>query len=476
MASPRILVIGGGPAGLAAAISATRAGASVIVADRMDRVGKKLLASGNGRCNLSNAFIGAANYHGAGAVPALSILGKYEDGFIRDFFRSVGVLTVYDGESRLYPGTYSSATVLNALRCEAARLGVVEAASCKAVSISRAGGVFETRFRSVGVRARTLLDALSGAAGPRFSKNAALIDGRPADDPAENASAGGVREQLAFISDRVIVAAGGMSAPSLGSDGSGYGLLTALGHRLIAPAPALAQLCLSAGSVRGLKGVRAQAGIALYRASDIRLPDAAPLYRETGELLFTDYGISGIPALNLSCRLAPYINGKAKPDKAVRPFLCPGFIISIDLFPEYSAEEIAGFLADRLEQWPLLPEAELLCGILHKQIAARVTETVINKDQKNGPAPGYASRLASALKDWRHGLDGVMGFDNSQVTYGGLSFGDFYEATLESRIEKGLYAAGEILDVAGECGGYNLHWAFVSGYHAGKCAASGGSI
>ena len=142
----RVLVIGGGAAGLVAAISAARSGAAVTIAERMPRVGKKLLATGNGRCNLSNNSLNINNYHGAGAKPAFSIVSKYGGSFIIDFFKSIGVLTAVEDQSRLYPRTFSSATVLNALRAEAARLGVAEMLSHEAASIGIKGGAFETKF------------------------------------------------------------------------------------------------------------------------------------------------------------------------------------------------------------------------------------------------------------------------------------------------------------------------------------------
>ena len=426
----RILIIGGGPAGLAAAIAAARSGASVVVADRMDRLGKKLLATGNGRCNLSNASLDAQKYHGAGAKTAYEIIGRAGGAFIGDFFNSVGVLTALEDGTRIYPRTFSAGTALNALRAEIARLGAAELTGREAISVKVRGGVFETAFR------------------------------------------GGT----SHTSDRVIVAAGGKAAPSLGSNGSGYGLFTKFGHSLSAMAPALTQLRLEGRDIRGLKGLRVKAALSLLRDAG---GERQIIFREAGELLFTGYGLSGIPALNASCRIAPLVagpDGPAESDKQRYSLNSPDYFVSIDLFPEYSINDLYEFLSGQVQRNPQAPIGELLRGVLHKQIALLVAERIAlsanSPDARNYKlSERVISRAGRVLKDWRLNLTGVMGFDGAQVTYGGLPIDEFSPDSLESKIVKGLYAAGEILDVAGECGGYNLHWAWVSGYLAGIRAA-----
>ena len=420
--TPRILIVGGGPAGLTAAIAAARAGASVAVADRMDRVGKKLLASGGGRCNLSNISINESNYHGAGVKSAFSIIEKSGGHFATDFFKSIGVLTVLEDQTRYYPATFSSNTVLNALRTEAARLGVAEMCAHEAVSINVKNGVFTTEFR---------------------------------DRPA-------------YGSDRVVVAAGGKASPALGSNGSGYCLLTALGHSLVASAPALTQLRLAATDIRGLQGVRIRAGLKLLRncQKDSRA-EGGVRFHETGELLFTNYGITGIPALNLSCAIAEDISAAAAIEGTS--------VISLDLFPDFTGGELCGFFEYQINNRPRISLETILCGVLNKRIASLVIKRAFGGGWAPGGAPAASNpdiaNLARLLKDWRHTVTGLEGFKGAQATYGGIPLGEFCADTLESVIIPGLYAAGEILDVVGECGGYNLHWAWVSGYLAGRSAA-----
>ena len=412
----RVLIIGGGPAGLTAAIAASRAGADVAIADRMSRVGKKLLASGNGRCNLSNASVTRRNYHGSGAEAAYSIINKFDKHFVNDFFKSVGVLTAIEDQSRVYPATFSSQTVLNALRAEAGRLGVVEMCAHEAFNIKFMGKKLLTSFR---------------------------------DKPG-------------YLSDAVVIATGGKASPFLGSDGSGYGLLTAFGHGIVAPSPALAPLRLAEREIRGLKGVRVRAGLTLIVNGD------GGVYREAGELIFSEYGVSGIPALNASCHMARYAHEARR----------PGFTLSLDLFPDLSFDGLKMFLEQRLNHIPQIPFIEILNCVSNKRVAALVLERAGINDNR---APGagceaYAVRLAEILKDWRIEVTGVKGFESAQATYGGLSFADFSADTLESKLVTGIYAAGEVLDATGDCGGYNLHWAWISGYLAGMRAARAPSV
>jgi predicted flavoprotein YhiN len=501
-----VLVIGGGPAGMAAAIAAARSGARVALAERMDRVGRKLLATGSGRCNLSNMSIEPARYHGSDVGAALGVLEAHGREFAGDFFGGLGVLTAADREGRVYPKTHMASTVLDALRAEMAFLGVRELVNCAVSSLAARGGRFRAGF----------------AHGGRI-------------DAA-----------------RVIAAAGGKASAAFGSDGSGYALLEGFGHRLAPPAPALVQLRLGPGGAKGLKGLRACARASLVfdgngagdgkgagaavgaaagpdgrakgsasardaasgagaakgakDAEPAKGPDAAApctVYGETGEVLFTDYGISGIPILNLSGYLAPYISRAAAGGAAAMPTgggagrsgagqpsapLCPpGFALYLDLFPELGAGELSELLRARIRARPGYSLEQILSGWLNRRIARAAIAGACaawrgGRDAPtacapaNAPASSLGGRsvelAAAALKRWRHEITGTMGFSGAQATYGGLLLDGFSPGTLESRLAPGLYAAGEILDIVGDCGGYNLHWAWASGYAAGQAAAA----
>ena len=418
---------------MTAAIAAARKGASVCICDRMDRVGKKLLATGNGRCNLSNKDL----YQGQSAPEqyisnnldvAASILSQYGWRFTLQFFESLGLFATIEENTRIYPRTYQASSVLDALRAEMAALYVVERCSAEAVEILRTEAGFTTQIAES-------VPTGSGSAAKASNKT-----------------------HLSFIqSGKVIIAAGGCAFPSLGSNGSGYALLKKYGHRLITPTPGLVQLRLEADGVRGLKGVRIDAKITLTLDNDTNL------YQETGELIFSDSGVSGIPVLNASLRL---------PAKLEKNQPC---WLKIDLLPEYSDDTILEIFNDRRQAHANRPMESLLSGLIHKKLTFPILRSaqIAHAHRNIGSLSDQElRRLPSILKGWRHKIDGTAGFDQAQITKGGLSLGEFDRTTLESKKIPGVYAAGEILDVAAFCGGYNLQWAWASGFLAGSAAAA----
>lgn len=405
----QIVIVGGGASGLAAAIIAAREAprARVIVLERMDRVGKKLLATGNGRCNLTNTEAGPAHYYSVGRRAPQEVLeGMTPDGVLR-FFASLGLLCrEEEEEGRVYPYCRQAGMVLDVLLAELARLGV---------ELRCGSAVTDIRREKRGLAVKT-------ASG----------------------------ETLSAAS--VILTCGGCAAPKLGSDGSGYALASALGHSCTPLHPALTAFRCQMSGMAGLKGIRAQAGLTLLAGERV-------LGRETGELQFTEYGLSGIPAMQLSGRLAKVKKGEA----------C---IAAVDLFPHWSQEALFRELKARRERQPTLET--LLLGTVHKRLAWTV--------MKNIGLPPLSTacvmlsveqlrQLAETLKHWEFPIVGVQGWDNAQVTAGGVPLEEIVPDTMESRLMPGLYLAGELLDIHGDCGGFNLHWAWCSGIRAGKAAA-----
>ena len=418
---------------MTAAIAAARKGASVCVCDRMDRVGKKLLATGNGRCNLSNKDLYQGQsppeqYISNNLDVAASILSQYDWRFTLRFFESLGLFTATEENTRIYPRTYQASSVLDALRAEMAVLDVVERCSAEALEILRTEAGFTTK----------IAESVPTGAG-----SAAKAPGKTRFDCIQ--------------SEKVILAAGGCAFPSLGSNGSGYALLKKYGHRLITPTPGLVQLRLEPDGARGLKGVRIDAKITLTRN------DGTNLYQETGELIFSDSGVSGIPVLNASLRLPPLLEKKQ-----------PCWL-KIDLLPEYNNNIILEIFNNRRLAHANRPMESLLSGLLHKKLTFPVLRSAqIAHAHRNigGLSDQELHRLLPILKGWRHKINGTAGFDQAQITKGGLSLGEFDRATLESQKIPGVFAAGEILDVAAFCGGYNLQWAWASGFLAGSAAAA----
>lgn len=372
-----VAVIGGGAGGLCAAIAAGRAGANVVILEQANRVGKKLLKTGNGRCNLSNTHVSPEHYNRPDFVaPALSAMPC---GALLSFFGSLGLWTVTDEEGRVYPRSDTAASVLDVLRLGCEALGVEERCSVEITGIAPQGHGF----------------ALTARTGEKL------------------------------FADRVIVATGG-----------GTALLRPLGHKMVPFSPILCPLKTDTESIRGLTGLRCACRAELIRRGK-------RVYAEDGEILFRDFGVSGILALNLSRHALG------------------GDTLSLDLLPELSPDA----LTEKLSAQKALRRngADLFTGIFHR----RLGEAIARRAKSDDPA-----ELARIIKDYRLSILGPGDTQHAQVTRGGADVSEFDSETLESRRVPGLYAVGEALDIDGACGGYNLHWAFASGLRAGRSAAN----
>lgn len=374
----RVAVVGGGAGGLAAAAAAGLS-ADVIILEKNDRVGKKLLKTGNGRCNLTNRHVSPEGYNRPDFVKP--VLRRFDCAGLRGLFGRLGLWTVSDSEGRVYPYSGSAASVLDVLRLASLTLGAEERCGFETVSIYVENGGF-------------------------------IVLGR-----------GGERVKA----DAVIVAAGGGSM-----------LLEPLGHATIPFQPALCPIRTETGPIRGLSGLRARCRAALCE-------NGREIASETGELLFREYGVSGIPAFDLSRRAKP------------------GQVLSLDFTPELSFGELLSDIEKRFAKNP--NPVECLTGTFRRRICEAVWR------HANGTS---IAALCRSIKDFRLPVLGLAETGLAQITRGGADVTQFDAKTLESQYVPGLYAVGEILDVDGRCGGYNLHWAFASGTVAGEHAALGG--
>lgn len=406
-------IVGGGAAGLAAAVMLSRARPDwrVLVLEKAPRAGRKLLATGSGTCNLTNLGAAPERYHGKDVAFTESALAAFPPTAAMRFFESLGVACRARDNGRVYPLCESAAAVLDCLRLELAARGVEERCGCPVTRLTKQGGTF----------------LLETPDGPVYAR-------------------------------RVLVAAGGAAAPSLGGCGDGYALLTALGHERTPLFPTIVQLKTDTTFVKAVKGLRVQGTVSLWR-------DGGPLAFETGEILFTDYGLSGPAVMQISRAAGDWERRRQGVLEA-----------RLDLLPEQADENLPPLLEERRRTLGERTLEDFLTGLLQRRVGqtiVRVAKVVPFTRQAKTLTDEELRRLAGTLKGWRLPVTGTTGFGGAQATAGGIATDGFDPRTLESRLAPGLYAAGEVLDVDGDCGGFNLHWAWASAQAAAAAMAKG---
>ena len=393
-------IIGGGASGMAAALSAAEnPNVQVIVFERQARVGRKLQATGNGRCNLTNIHANGGGYHGEEAAFADAALRAFDVTATLQWFRDLGLYTVEETNGRVYPYSDQANSVVDVLR----------------FALEKPNITLNTGYDVQKVRA---------------------CDG------------GFYIDDQTFC-DKVIIACGGLAGQKLGGSMSGYKLLSKFGHRSTKLRPSLVQLKSKWGSLPALKGVRTNCHVQILR-------DGVLFSQSTGELQFTDYGLSGPVIFEVSRDVC---HGAG------------GWVAKLDFLPAVSKEELTEEILRRT-QTPL-PMEELLTGILHNRLGRVLTKTAgVRKSMASELTETEAAEIAATVKGLEVVLTEPMGVADAQVTAGGVLTKDFDPETMESKRIPGLYACGEVLDIDGDCGGYNLQWAWSSGrmagLHAGK--------
>ncbi len=476
----RVAVIGGGAAGMMAAIAAAGNGAEVTVYEKNDRVGKKILATGNGKCNFSNRDFSVGYYNGNGLKGADC---RRLEHFFRqfsmedavNFFEMAGML-VKEKNGYLYPWSEQASTVLDILRLELRRLkvevrtlaeidGINEIDRLNGTDgISGIGGINGTDGIS-GISGINGIDGVNGigATGGIEEKTEGV---REKNERKVTLQGGGGRKfrLLPFeddgIYDAVVVACGGCAAAKTGSDGGGYKLAGQLGHRIVPTVPSLVQLRCSDGFFKIVAGVRCEAGITLYAGAGTAGRER--VQEERGELQFTDYGISGIPVFQLS-RQAAYLLREKKT-----------VTTSIDFFPCMDRQEFEELCAKRLSGAKGKNMEEFLLGMANKKINLLMLKLAgLKPEQKTGAAGRKElKRLLFSYRALQVHVSAANSFEQAQVTAGGVDMAEISDKLSSVKVP-GVYFAGEVLDVDGRCGGYNLQWAWTSGYIAGKNAALG---
>ncbi len=386
-----------------AAIIAARGKHQVTILEKNNRLGRKLLATGNGRCNFTNALCGPRGFYAEEDGFIAQALEKFGPMDAIDFFRQIGILEREETQGRVYPYSEQAATIADGLAAEVYRLGIQVVLNVQVTRVTK-----EKNFCAFG----TVLDEIQ-------QKGTVLNE----------------RKQT-WNADRLVIAAGGLAGQQYGATDVGYKIAVGLGHTVKKPLPALVQLTSKNPSLKTIKGVRAKATVSLFIENQLVMD-------EEGEVQFTEFGVSGICVFNVSRMAVSAIEANKK---------CR---LEVDLFPGYEDETLKGFLEHQLDQ------GKTMTAILENMTNKKLAQIIASKTQS-------IDGIIEYLKNFRFDIDGCKGWRDAQVTTGGVTLAEVNSQTMESKLVSGLYFCGEVLDVDGICGGYNLQWAWTSGYLAGS--------
>lgn len=388
----KVIVVGGGASGLVSTIELLSgkdalSSSEVLLLERNDRVGKKLLATGNGQGNLTNSVLNESKYHGD-KLFIKRFIENFEFVRLEEYFNSLGIFLTEDKDGKKYPLSKQASAVLDVFRANLESKGANIITNVKIEKITEEKGVFKV-----------------------CSKDSE------------------------FFSRSVILACGGKAGKQFGTDGTAYSLATAFNHKLTPLVPSLVQLKTETDKIKGLKGLKEKVHLTAF-------DEDKELFSSVGDLLFTDFGISGNTVFSLS----PYLVTAKKPS------------VKIEFLPELNEEELKNTIIKVLDK-KYFSNIGLLCGIINKRVGDAVLKTVKEKTPEN---------ITRALKDFRLKVTGSLGFDYAQVTKGGIKTEGIDAKTYQSKLKDGLYIVGEMLDIDGDCGGYNLSFCFTSGILSAK--------
>ncbi len=399
----KVIVIGGGASGMLSACVAAQNGANVTILERNNRVGKKILATGNGRCNYTNTTANVTDYNNQEFVSyGLSV---FTPSRTMDFFKELGIEPKVEKEGKAYPLSEQASSIIDVFLYELNRLNVNIVTEAKVISVIRRKSSFTVY----------------------------LEDG------------------TSFDGDKVILATGGKAMPKSGSDGSGYQLAEDLKHNITKVFPALVKLKLDSPYLKHLQGIKMPTRVSLVHKGET-------LQTEEGDVLFGNYGISGPTILQLSRQAMNLYNKGEK------------VYIKLQLVQQLNKKEVAERFSNSKEKAVDFS----LVGLINKRyISAIIKEAKIEKQNTlvKDLSTKQLEKLIDLLFDWRFLVTGSKSFNDAQVTAGGVSTKEINEQTMESKIVKGLFITGELQDIDGRCGGYNLQWAWSSGYLAGVNAS-----
>lgn len=400
-----LVIVGGGAAGMVAGIEAKRINSALSVAllEQEDRVGKKILVTGNGRCNLTNRSGLEGRYYGETQF-AQTAFQQFGVDDTLNWMETIGVSSVELEEGKMYPRSLQAGSVVDQLRFALEESGITLISSCCVTRIKK-----DKSF------------VLQTTQGEIFAK-------------------------------KVLVATGGKSGLKAGQKANGYDLLKGLGHESTPLYPAIVQITTEKNPIRPLKGIKVDGIITANNGREKR--------KEYGEILFTEYGISGPPVLQVSALLSS----------------AGGGMVELDLMPELTFKEIKEEIERRCSAFVNRTCEELLTGFMNKRLGQTLIKLAgVEKLSRTcgSLTPKEISAIAGIAKKFSLQVDGTNGWQQAQVTGGGVKAKEFSPTTMESKKVKGLYVAGEVLNVTGDCGGFNLQWAWTSGILAARHMAKG---
>lgn len=401
----KVIVIGAGASGLMSAISAAQNNADVTILEHTDRLGKKILATGNGKCNITNYYQTAKCYRSDNEEFPWQIIQQFDYLKTLDFFEDLGLL-LKEKNGYVYPNSEQAVSVVDALIMKVKELKI------------------------------------------NVVKEIVIKDIKKVKDKIQiNTSQG------EYAADRVIIATGSKAAENTGSDGSGYVLAKKLGHNIIEPLPALVQLRCEGSFFKQAAGVRCEGLIQVYQGKQL-------IAKDCGELQLTDYGVSGIPTFQVSRYISKALFQKEKIE------------VVIDFMPKMTKKEFQVFFVKRCEKFKNRNLEEFFSGVLNKKLVLAIIkkahlspDIIVSKLSDK-----HIDALIKEIKEFKLNVTGTNSFDKAQVCRGGIDTRELTE-NMESKIYKNIFFAGEIVDVDGICGGYNLQWAWSSGYVAGVNAS-----
>jgi len=398
MNNETMIIIGAGAAGLCAAITSARVGKQVLLLEQNHKIGKKILVSGNGKCNIDNKYITAHRFHGEHPEFIEEVLKGYDFSVVERFFTSIGLALIEGKEGKMFPMSLQASSVVELLEYEAKRVGVKILCDCAVRGIDKADNTFTVETTQGNKKCQQL-----------------------------------------------ILASGSPAAPHLGGSNAGYAFASKMGHTLIPRHPSLVQLCSEETWVKACAGVKV-AGLAKLYANGEYITE------KKGDLLFTSYGISGLAVLDLSREVSTRLSNFD---------YCE---LSLDLMPEMSKEKLTNLLLARVQKNSEKPLTLWLQGVLNKKLIPILleqskckvrTEDALNRKEIN--------KLVHAIKNLKLSISDTKGFKGAEVATGGIDTAEINPQTMESTLVPNLYFAGEILDVDGDRGGFNFHFAWVSG-------------